>query len=172
MTDLINEIDKLIGRQMAGPTVQIEWPTASGVSGMWVENLLRQFGVRTWGRHIPYAYHPIPFLAKVDVSEGACYGITVSRKQFVWAYEVMLTHGVPILAPMPPTPRLAQLAADPRLARSKAAHSWERPVSQRTPLGRLIQVLGAHIQPQVKGKVQDDVNTLCKGYRRIRKRFR
>ena len=172
MPDLINELDKLIGRWLAGPTVKIEWPTASGVNGMWVENLLRQFGIRTWGRDVPYTGSLLPFSAKLDLREGACYKVTVSRSQFVWAYEVMLTHGVPIAAPRPPTPRLERLAADPQLARSKSAHSWQRPVSQRTPLGKLFQRMGAHIQPRVKQQAQDDVNTLRKGYRRIRKRFR
>jgi hypothetical protein len=79
--DLINPLDGLWGRVSQGSMHRFSFLTGSGFYGYRVELLLRQYGIRVWGREM------------TDREEMA---VLVKRRQAVWAEYVLCRAGVPL----------------------------------------------------------------------------
>jgi hypothetical protein len=97
MSDIINWLDGMIGRAMHGPMHQFTFSRKGDYSGVEVEIILRQYGIRVWGR-------------EADADE---IGILVKRKQAVWAEYLLCRAGVPLTSEL----------LDPRNAAYRQRHA-------------------------------------------------
>lgn len=80
--DLIDPLDGLIGRMAKGPMHRIVVGQSS-FTGHDIENILRRYGIRTWGRE-PSATDDMAFL--------------VRSRQAAWAEYLLKRAGVPVLS--------------------------------------------------------------------------
>jgi hypothetical protein len=80
--DILSPIDELIARAQFGKMHRFTFYMTSGFNGFQVEKLLRQYGVRIWGRKI------------VEDSQRS---FIVRKRQAVWAEYVMCRAGVPLV---------------------------------------------------------------------------
>jgi len=80
--DILSPIDEFIARVQFGKMHRFTFQTTSVFNGYAVEKLLRQYGVRVWGRKI------------VDDSMRS---FLVRQRQAVWAEYVMCRAGVPLV---------------------------------------------------------------------------
>lgn len=79
--DLINPLDGLIGRALHGPMCLFTFASGQGFTGADVEKLMRQYGIRIWGRQL-------------DLDDEL--GFLVKRSQAVWAEYLLCRAGVPL----------------------------------------------------------------------------
>jgi hypothetical protein len=79
--DLLNLLDGWLGRLLDGPMHRFTFSTVTGKTGGEVEMLLRQYGVRIWGREAA-AEDELAFLVKY--------------RQAKWAEYVLCRAGVPL----------------------------------------------------------------------------
>jgi len=98
--DLINLFDHLSGRLQYGQLHCFTFVTTTGFTGIEVEKLLRQYGIRVWGRMI----------ASEQEQELAFH---VKQRQAVWAEYLLCRAGVPLTSPL----------LDQRNARYRARHA-------------------------------------------------
>ncbi len=80
MIDLLNPLDGLVGELFHGPLHRIYFSRDGGFHGGDVEEILRRYGIRVWGRQVV----------------GDNFGLLVKRRQAKWAEHVLLKAGVPI----------------------------------------------------------------------------
>jgi len=83
--DLLNPLDALVGRLLHGPMHRFTFRRDGGFTGAQVEMLLRQYGIRVWGREVD------------DRHELA---LLVKRRQAVWAEYILCRAGVPLTSPL------------------------------------------------------------------------
>ena len=95
--DIINPLDGIIGKVLHGPMHRFTFTANSPYSGMQVEMMLRQYGVRVWGR-------------EMDTEDERA--LLVKRSQAIWAEYVLCRAGVPLTCPM----------LDPRNREYKSRH--------------------------------------------------
>jgi hypothetical protein len=81
LPDLLNPLDGWLGRLAHGPMYRFTVAGDTDWSGIEIEYLLRQYGIRIWGRE-PDADDEIAFLVK--------------RTQAVWAEYILCRAGVPL----------------------------------------------------------------------------
>ena len=81
LPDLLNYLDQLSGRLQYGRLHCFTFVTSTGFTGVDVEMLLRQYGIRIWGRMI------------ADEEELAFH---VKQRQAVWAEYILCRAGVPL----------------------------------------------------------------------------
>lgn len=79
--DVIHPLDGLIGKWLHGPMQRFTFARGAGFTGADVERLLRQYGIRLWGREIE------------DDTEIA---FLVKQTQAVWAEYILCRAGVPL----------------------------------------------------------------------------
>jgi len=79
--DLINWLDGVSGQVINGPLHKFTFSTATGFTGVEIEMLLRQYGIRIWGREI-LADKELAFLVKT--------------RQAIWAEYILCRAGVPL----------------------------------------------------------------------------
>ena len=79
--DLLNPIDGYTGRFLHGPMHRFSFSTHGDFTGAQVEKLLRQYGIRIWGRELDND-DELAFLVK--------------RSQAVWAEYILCRAGVPL----------------------------------------------------------------------------
>ena len=79
--DLINPLDALFGKLRHGPLFRISYERDAGYTGAQVEYMLRQYGIRVWGREVDHA------------DEIA---IQVKRSQALWAEYILCRAGIPL----------------------------------------------------------------------------
>ena len=79
--DLLNPIDGYMGRLLYGPMHRFSFSTHGDFTGMQVEKLLRQYGIRIWGRELDND-DELAFLVK--------------QSQAVWAEYILCRAGVPL----------------------------------------------------------------------------
>ncbi|MEZ4861437.1 MAG: hypothetical protein R3C14_09025 [Caldilineaceae bacterium] len=103
--DLINWLDGVTGELAHGPMHHFTFSTGSGFTGIEVEMLLHQYGIRIWGREI--------------VSEDEL-ALLVKQRQAVWAEYILCRAGVPLTCKL----------LDPRNAQYRQRHA---PGSMPTP---------------------------------------
>jgi hypothetical protein len=80
--DILGPIDELVARARFGRMYRFTFCVTSTFNGYKVQKLLRQYGVRIWGRKI------------VD---GSMRSFVVRERQAVWAEYVMCRAGVPLV---------------------------------------------------------------------------
>lgn len=83
--DPLKIIDDAIANMTQGPRHQITWFYQTGASGAEIEQFLRSYGVRVWGRTY-----------ERQDGETIWYGLHVRQSQARWACTLILTIGVPI----------------------------------------------------------------------------
>ena len=116
LLDWINPLDGLLGRLVHGPMHRFTFSTQSDFASAEIEMLMRQYGIRIWGREMR------------DEDEHA---FLVKRRQAVWAEYLLCRAGVPLTGPLL-DPRNAQYVQrhergslpDPWQARGIGAHSF------------------------------------------------
>jgi hypothetical protein len=81
LSDFVDPIDGWLGRVLHGPMHRFTFLKAGDFTGAQVEMLLRQYGIRIWGREID------------DKDELA---FLVKRRQAVWAEYILCRAGVPL----------------------------------------------------------------------------
>jgi hypothetical protein len=81
LPDLIDPLDGWFGRLLHGPMHRCTFSRHGDFSGMQVEMLLHQYGIRIWGREI-------------DAPEELA--LLVKRRQAVWAEYILCRAGVPL----------------------------------------------------------------------------
>jgi len=79
--DLINWVDGTVGQLAHGPMHRFTYSSATGFRGVDVEMLLRQYGVRVWGREV------------IGDEELA---LLVKQRQAIWAEYILCRAGVPL----------------------------------------------------------------------------
>lgn len=79
--DVIDRLDGLVGRWTHGPMHRFTFRADGGFAGIEVEHLLRQYGIRVWGREMD------------DPDERA---LLVKQSQAVWAEYILCRAGVPL----------------------------------------------------------------------------
>jgi hypothetical protein len=94
--DLISFFDTMYGTAKHGRMYQIEYFITSGRSGYDVELILRQYGIRVWGRQ------------RTDITRS----LLVKQSQAAWAEYVLCRAGVPVAGEL----------IDPRNARYAENH--------------------------------------------------
>lgn len=107
--DLINWLDGVTGQLIHGQLHRFTFSTATGFTGVDVERLLRQYGIRIWGRAIS-TEEELAFFVKV--------------KQAIWAEYLLCRAGVPLTSQL----------LDPRNAHYRQSHalgSMPTPWSER-----------------------------------------
>lgn len=114
LPDLIDPIDGWLGQMLNGPMHRFTFSTQGEFTGVEVELLLRQYGIRIWGREM------------TNPNERA---FLVKRRQAVWAEYILCRAGVPLTSPL----------LDPRNARYRQQHA---PDSMPTPWDK--QGIGPH----------------------------
>lgn len=92
--DWINPLDGVWGRLVHGPMHRFTFHAPGDFSGSEVEMLMRQYGIRIWGREMD------------DDEERA---FLVKRSQAIWAEYLLCRVGVPLTSPLL-DPRNAQYA--------------------------------------------------------------
>jgi len=85
LPDLLNPLDGLLGRMAHGPMHRFVFSTQSEFTGADVEMLLRQYGIRIWGREA--------------IGEDEL-GLLVKQRQAVWAEYILCRAGVPLTSPL------------------------------------------------------------------------
>lgn len=83
--DLIDAVDGWAGRLAHGPMHRFTVSTQGDFTGMEVELMLRQYGVRIWGREFDQADE---------------FAFLVKRGQAVWAEYILCRAGVPLTSPL------------------------------------------------------------------------
>lgn len=81
LLDIIDPLDGWFGRLQHGPMHRFTFAADGSFRGVEVEHLLRQYGVRIWGREM------------LDEEERA---FLVKRSQAVWAEYILCRAGVPL----------------------------------------------------------------------------
>ena len=112
--DLIDPIDAWIGRLTQGPMHRFTFAAEGEFTGVEVEMLLRQYGIRIWGR---------------EMGQPDERAILVKRRQAVWAEYILCRAGVPLTCPL----------LEPRNARYRQQHT---PGAMPKPWDQ--QGIGAH----------------------------
>ncbi len=79
--DLPDWLDGLFGQLLHGPMHRFSFSKNAGFSGSDVEHLLRQYGVRVWGR---------------EMDDPAELALLVKQRQAIWAEYVLCRAGVPL----------------------------------------------------------------------------
>lgn len=79
--DFINWLDGFTGQLVHGELHRFTFSTATGFTGIEVEQLLHQYGIRIWGR---------------EVSSADELAFFVKSKQAVWAEYLLCRAGVPL----------------------------------------------------------------------------
>lgn len=79
--DLINWMDGAVGQLTNGSMHRFTYSNATGFRGVDVEMLLRQYGIRVWGREV------------ISDEELA---LLVKQRQAVWAEYILCRAGVPL----------------------------------------------------------------------------
>lgn len=105
LPDLINWLDGVSGRLTHGQLYRFTFSTATGFTGVEIEMLLRQYGIRIWGREI------------IEQKELA---FLVKERQAVWAEYILCRAGVPLTSKL----------LDPRNEQYRQQHA---PGSMPTP---------------------------------------
>ena len=82
---ILDAIDAVTGRLAHGPMHRFTFRRGGGFTGAQVEMLLRQYGIRVWGREMD------------DKDELA---FLVKRSQAVWAEYILCQAGVPLTGPL------------------------------------------------------------------------
>lgn len=103
--DFINPLDRWYGRLIYGPMHRFSFLVAGDFTGAQVEMLLRQYGIRIWGR---------------DIHDPEELAFLVKRSQAVWAEYILCRAGVPLTGKL----------LDPRNAQYRQQHA---PGSMPTP---------------------------------------
>lgn len=98
LPDLVDPLDGWIGRMVHGPMHRFSFHHGGDFTGSDVEKLLRQYGIRIWGRELD------------DPEELA---FQVKQKQAVWAEYLLCRAGVPLTCTL----------LDPRNARYRERHA-------------------------------------------------
>jgi hypothetical protein len=127
MSDIINWLDGITGRALHGPMHRFSFSRKGDFSGVDAEMLLRQYGIRVWGR-------------EANDEEIA---ILVKRKQAVWAEYILCRAGVPLICPL----------LDPRNAAYRQRHApgamptpWtEKGVAPHTIIDHIVDWLNRRI---------------------------
>jgi hypothetical protein len=83
--DLIDAVDGWIGRLSHGSMHRFTVSTQGDFTGMEVELMLRQYGMRIWGREFDQADE---------------FAFLVKRSQAVWAEYILCRAGVPLTSPL------------------------------------------------------------------------
>ena len=83
--DIISPIDALFARTRHGKMHRFVFVPASGFNAYRVEKILRQYGIRVWGR-------------KIEAGDNRSF--LVKEAQAVWAEYVMCRAGVPLVSPL------------------------------------------------------------------------
>jgi hypothetical protein len=96
MSDPINWLDGLFGQLWHGPMHRLTFSRKGDFSGVEVERMLRQYGVRVWGR-------------QADEEE---IGVLVKESQALWAEYLLCRAGVPLTGKL----------LDPRNAHYRQVH--------------------------------------------------
>jgi hypothetical protein len=96
--DLVDAIDGWTGRLFHGPMQRFTFLRAGDFTGAEVEQLLRRYGIRVWGRELD---HPEEL------------ALLVKRKQAIWAEYILCRAGVPLTSPL----------LDPRNAHYQPRHA-------------------------------------------------
>lgn len=96
--DIIDPIDSLFGRMLHGSMHRFSYSRQGDFTGIDVEHLLRQYGIRVWGR---------------EVTDDEEIAFLVKRKQAVWAEYLLCRAGVPLTSPL----------LDPRNAQYRQRHA-------------------------------------------------
>ncbi len=78
--DILSPVDALWGRLQFGPMHRFSFYATSAFNGYRVEKLLRQYGIRVWGRRI----------------DGERRSFLVKQRQAVWAEYLLCRAGVPL----------------------------------------------------------------------------
>ena len=78
--DIFSAIDGMIGQSQYGKMHRFLWDIDSGFTGYRVESMLRQYGIRVWGRK----------------AQGAKRSFLVRQSQAVWAEYLLCRMGVPL----------------------------------------------------------------------------
>ncbi len=84
-SNIINQLDEWYAQFVYGPLHRFAFAANAGMTGTQVELLLRQYGIRIWGREMH------------DPTERA---FKVRRSQAVWAEYLLCRSGVPLLTPL------------------------------------------------------------------------
>ena len=105
LPELIDPIDGWLGQMLHGPMHRFTFSTQGEFTGVEVETLLHQYGIRIWGREM------------TNPDERA---FLVKRRQAVWAEYILCRAGIPLTSPL----------LDPRNARYRQQHA---PGSMPTP---------------------------------------
>lgn len=79
--DVIHPLDGLIGKWLHGPLQRFTFARGAGFTGAEVEQLLRQYGIRLWGR---------------EIEDDTEIGFLVKQTQAVWAEYILCRAGVPL----------------------------------------------------------------------------
>lgn len=83
--DLLHPLDGLFGRLLHGPMHRFAFRADAGFSGLQVEMILRQYGIRVWGR---------------EMSDSHERALLVKETQAIWAEYILCRAGVPLTTPL------------------------------------------------------------------------
>ncbi|MCB0045047.1 MAG: hypothetical protein KDD92_06440 [Caldilineaceae bacterium] len=83
--DIINPLDGIFGRILHGPMHRFTFTADPGRSGLDVEMMLRQYGIRVWGR---------------EMDDSLDRALLVKRSQAVWAEYLLCRAGVSLTCPL------------------------------------------------------------------------
>ncbi len=96
--DLFNPLDGWLGRTRHGPMHRFRFLRTGDFSGVEVEQLMRRYGIRVWGR---------------EVTDPETISFLVKERQALWAEYLLCRAGVPLVSPL----------LDPRNAQPHQRHS-------------------------------------------------
>ena len=85
LIDVINPIDAIWAKAQHGPMHRFSFSPTTTISGLSVERLLRQYGVRMWGR---------------DTRHNDEFAFLVKKSQAEWAEYLLLRAGVVLKTPL------------------------------------------------------------------------
>jgi len=89
LPDPLKFLDDLIADLTQPPGHKFTWYAGGGFPGTDVEAMLRSHGIKVWKRVYPEKQ-------KKETDPAPFFGLTVRKKQAKWAYQLMLTAGVPV----------------------------------------------------------------------------
>lgn len=85
LPDLINPLEGLFAEGVHGPLHEFRFSRGAGFTGLKVERLMRQYGIRIFGRL---------------TTDPQIVGFKVKQSQAVWAEYLLLRAGVPLVTPL------------------------------------------------------------------------